>query len=113
MTEKELSNLRKELGKLAEEAREAFVTKFPYLEITDLRSIHANVVRYDVAETDGSLLVELSCNVVRNFSTIKKFISDNNVLFFNYGIKDVYNEQVSFSISRLFYHTKKKFIFSM
>lgn len=115
MKNTELQILRKSIEELSLKAKVAFMRKFPYLKITDIErtDLLANKIQFDVPETDGSLLIGLSCRLVRPFSIVEQILFDRRIASFNLKIPQAFDKKVTIVLDRFFYHTKKKIIFSM
>jgi hypothetical protein len=113
MEDKKLDVMNDLFDEITIEAKKAFVKRFPYLEIPYTK-IDANQIVREVSETDGSILIGLSCALVIPFSTIKNVLTDIHMAYFNHELGYIYdNDKITLILKRFYYHTKKKFIFSI
>ena len=116
-----LNSLHHLLDKLAIEAKEEFANKFPYLELGFPNAgfypgdnVHANRFCVNMPETDDGILVRINCDIIRPFSTVEKLLFDKNVAPLNVIlITKALNHEMRILLDRFYYHTIKKFVFSM
>jgi hypothetical protein len=117
MEDKKLDTINKLFDELVLEAKLAFIKRFSYLENTEATAIsffHANEIVRNVPETDGSVLVHIKGYLIVPFDTFRQLLLDMRISHCNYKIDCMYDDKtIRLVLKRFYYHTKKKFIFSM